>query len=706
MQRIEDLPHISIHFQEQTSNSLEFLIHLVRPKAMAPLALEKLPKSLYFFRYTKHLINTPFSIEIEVFSIKMRAALFDVRDTINLLYARRYIAKQLELIIGPFRDYNGGLFEKQQDHFEMVRLHLSSKIPNFDLFAEKVFYALHPFEKWFSLKIDDVEDLMRVFSTLIQNPASSITKSTASGLFTVVKTENRVDFLRFSQKETDDLSAYAQLTIGNYHYECFSGNLTAQSPVKEESTLRLVFQEGLPPSLNPHYSAGDMRCRLLNKMLFEGLTRLNHEGKPELAGARSCNVDQEGKVYTFHLRKAQWSNGEKVTAFDYATSWKWTLQDQVNHPELLFSIKNAKNFREKKCLLDEVGVRAIDPETLQIELEERDPQFLYKLAQPFYFPLFGSQREPKWFNGPYLVESMNKNGIKLGRNPYFWQSQTFEQVEVEWIHDIHKVYSLFKEGKVDWIGDPTCILSIDQVRELKSQNLLRSKKVPRRFCLQFNTKHPILRLTSMRRALSLAIDRTHICKEIFPYSIPAENRTYSKELAAAFFEEALRELKLNRKTFPTLTFSYSDQTRRDELASYLQTTWQNLFGIQIKLQRSNWNTFRSQLEHRNFEICGTIQDTLDEGSIHYLQRFEGANSWNFSQWSHLVYRELLIHAKKQSDPVKQNQLIASAKNILAEKIPFSPLFDYVHLYALNPRFECTVCDAEGCVDFSQGKLKV
>ncbi len=678
----QDMPHVSIHFQEQTSSSLEFLIHLVRPKATEPVALEKLPESLYYFRYSRHVLNIPFSIEIEAFSIKMQAQLFDVRDTINLLYARRYLAKQLEMIIGPFRDYNGGLFEKQQDHFEMVRLHLGSKIPYFDLFAEKVFYALHPFERWFSLSMDQVEDLFTIFSELIQDHRSYIAKSTYSGLFTVVKTEDRVDFLRYAQqknRESKELVAYAQLTIGNFHYECFSGQVTEQieeilkGPLSEDNTLRLVFQEGMPPSLNPHYSSGDMRCRLLNKMLFEGLTRLNESGDPELAGASEVRLSEDQLAYTFLLRKSHWSNGEKVTAFDYADSWKWALQDLVSHPELLFSIKNARKFREHKCPLDRVGIRVVDPETLQVELEERDPQFLHKLAQPFFFPLFGTQREPKWFNGPYLLEEMRKTGLKLGRNPYYWKHQKtdFESVEVQWIDENQSIYELFKQGKIDWIGDPLSMLSLPQIRELEKENRLRTNEVARCFNLHFNTKHPVLCSVAIRQSLSLAIDRAQICREIFPHSIPIQPTHYSRELAVVFFEEGLRQLGLNRTTFPTLTIAYPDLTRRDLLVEAIRDTWMKTLGIDVRIEKYTWNTLRSHLEKRNFEICGTIQDTIDEHSVQFLERFEGSNSWNFSQWSHLVYRELVGAAKKEADPIKQNELKSKAEGILAENVPCS-----------------------------------
>lgn len=708
MSHTKDIPHLSIHFQEQTSSSLEFLIHLVRPETKEPLPLEKLPEALYFFRYSHHVIHTPFSIEIDAFSIKMDAQIFDVRDSINLLYARRYLVKQLETIIGPFRDYNGGLFEKQQDHFEMVRLQLSYKIPYFDLFAEKVFYALHPFERWLSLSLKDVEELFSVFSELIRKRSSYTAASTPSGLFTVVKTENKIDFLRIGQN-TKNLVAYAQLTIGNFHYECFSGQVAEElqslieAPSVDEDVLRLVFQEGTPPSLNPHHSSSDMRCRLLSKMLFEGLTRLDETGEPMLAGAISFNLTEDHLVYTFKLRKASWSNGEKVTAIDYADSWRWALEDNVCHPEPLFTIKNARKYREGLCSFEDVGIKILDPDTLEVTLEAPDPEFFHKLAQPFFFPLFGHIREPKWFNGPYLVQEEREDLLKLCKNPYFWKDTHFETVEIKFIDTIDETYRLFLQGKVDWIGDPLTILSNDQMKELEKQKLLRKRQFHRRFSLLFNTKHPILCSVAIRQALSLSIDRAWISKEIFPYSEPLTPKNYSKELAIAFFEQGLKELNLSLRTFPEIIFNYSHQTRRDELALYLKNTWENTFGIHVRLEKEKWNQFRSRIERRKFQICGTIHDTINEHAVSYLERFEGTNSYNYSDWTNLVYRQLIEAAKLEDDPFKQHELKIRAQNILDENIPFSPLFNYVHLYALNPRLECPFFDSEGCVDFSQGR---
>jgi ABC-type oligopeptide transport system substrate-binding subunit len=112
------------------------------------------------------------------------------------------------------------------------------------------------------------------------------------------------------------------------------------------------------------------------------------------------------------------------------------------------------------------------------------------------------------------------------------------------------------------------------------------------------------------------------------------------------------------------------------------------------------------LEKRNFEICGSIQDTLNENSLSYLERFEGASSWNFAQWVHPHYRELLTQAKKTSDPIEQQQLTQKAKVLFAQNVPFTHLFDYVHLFAHHPRFECSAMDEEGCIDFSQGRTLI
>ncbi|RGS78812.1 peptide ABC transporter substrate-binding protein [Coprococcus sp. AF21-14LB] len=58
------------------------------------------------------------------------------------------------------------------------------------------------------------------------------------------------------------------------------------------------------------------------KQLFEGLTVSTADGfRPGIA--EKWDVSEDGKTYTFHLRKdAKWSDGSGVTAKDFEYSWR------------------------------------------------------------------------------------------------------------------------------------------------------------------------------------------------------------------------------------------------------------------------------------------------------------------------------------------------------------------------------------------------
>ncbi len=471
----------------------------------------------------------------------------------------------------------------------------------------------------------------------------------------------------------------------------------------EQKVLKLLFQEGRPPSLNPCHTFGEMRCRVLSKLLFEGLTRLDQHGNPELAGAAAILRSPDGYSYHFKLKPSYWSNGEKVTSVDYVMSVQYALSDLMSHPELLFMLKNAKSFREKKVSSKDLGIRAIDGETLQLTLEQPDSHFLHKLAKPFFFPLFGPMREPKWFNGPYLVRDQSNDRILLEKNPYYWDTKRpfFERIEIAWQNDIESIYSSFQEGKTDWIGEPLSILPPHFVELLKNEGNLHRQHVLRHFIICFNTRNPLLSSPSIRKALSLAIDRDFICHSIFPESVPVAPLHPNAEKANALFDEGLKELGMGRENLPPLTFSYSHQTRREMLAKFLQMTWQKILNIPIRLEQNEWNLFRNKLEKGSFEISGTVQEKLSEDAFEYYERAEGASSWNFSGWTHPFYRETIDAAEKETHAELKSQLLKAADQILIEEMPFTPLFDYTHLYAHRADLENYLIDPEGCVDFCQ-----
>ena len=98
-----------------------------------------------------------------------------------------------------------------------------------------------------------------------------------------------------------------------------------KSPQKEARPLRINFQEGDLPSLHPHDLVIYLRGLSIAKVLYEPLTRVNADGKVELAGAKSVELSPDKLRYTFVLRDNSWSDGTPVTAHQYENAWKSAL---------------------------------------------------------------------------------------------------------------------------------------------------------------------------------------------------------------------------------------------------------------------------------------------------------------------------------------------------------------------------------------------
>ena len=134
----------------------------------------------------------------------------------------------------------------------------------------------------------------------------------------------------------------------------------------------LTIAMGTKPCLDLHWNAGSTGASLMN-LLYEGLYRIT-ENSIELAGATSRDVSEDGLTWTFHLREdAKWYDGKPVTAGDYVYSMKRLVDPNVSSVYMIDYgqyIKNGLAISNGEKDLDELGVKAIDDYTLEIQLEE------------------------------------------------------------------------------------------------------------------------------------------------------------------------------------------------------------------------------------------------------------------------------------------------------------------------------------------------
>lgn len=207
---------------------------------------------------------------------------------------------------------------------------------------------------------------------------------------------------------------------------CFLLSLAGCKP--EDFKLYYEIQTDITTA-DPQLAQSDSEL-LLIKNLFEGLYRLNGDGKP-VAGAADCKISEDGRQYHFTLRKgAQWADGTPLTADDYAFGIARALTRATGAPyaQSLFGIQNAEAFYNGRVAFDKVGVRAESDRELTITLQEANANFPYILTAPCAMPCnreffsstngrYGLDKPSILSNGSFYLQFWDEeNGIVLHKD--------------------------------------------------------------------------------------------------------------------------------------------------------------------------------------------------------------------------------------------------------------------------------------------------
>lgn len=186
------------------------------------------------------------------------------------------------------------------------------------------------------------------------------------------------------------------------------------------------------PTLDPLFAENASTMRAL-QLVYEGLVRLDREGKVIPGIASQWSVADDSLKYTFRLRNNVYfhdSNvfnngvGRKLKASDVKFAFERMAMNSVpNHAAKLFMpiegfepyYREQHNvFIPKKRVLNGVrGIRAPNDTTVVITLEEHDPYFLQKVASPYalIYP-----REAITDNNPGLFRAVGTGPFTLSQN--------------------------------------------------------------------------------------------------------------------------------------------------------------------------------------------------------------------------------------------------------------------------------------------------
>lgn len=485
-----------------------------------------------------------------------------------------------------------------------------------------------------------------------------------------------------------------------------SGETTTEGGPKELNLL--VASE--PPSLHPGL-ATDTTSSAIIQNTFEGLMTMK-DGQAVEAGAESYEISDDLLTYTFKLRDAKWTNGDAVTAEDYAYSWKWVLnpENASEYASILYSIKGAEAYNTATGTVDDLGIKVIDPKTIEVTLEAPTPYFLELVAFKTMYPIHQATQEatPNWYtevdtivsNGAFkLTEWVHSGSMVLEKSDTYWDAATvkIDKVNIEMVESETTEMTKFENGEVDYLGSPYGTIALDSIDRLKADGSLNVEDYSGIYWYKLNTTDEVMKNVNIRKALALAIDRAGLIKNItkgeqqpalgiVPNAVQGfgDDEGYFKdadfETAKEYLAKGLEELGLASAKDLTINLSYNTSEGHAAIAQFVQQGWTTELGINVKLDNSEWQVYLEQLNQLDYQVgrMGWIADYND--AYTFLEMYNtAANGNNDTGWENAEYTALLKKSVVETDPAARIEILKQAEAIMVEEMPVAPIYFYTNL---------------------------
>ncbi|MED0959756.1 peptide ABC transporter substrate-binding protein [Bacillus paramycoides] len=478
------------------------------------------------------------------------------------------------------------------------------------------------------------------------------------------------------------------------------------------------------PTMDTSKSTDTLGAQILGNTM-EGLYRLDKDNKPIPAAAESSTKSEDGKKYTFKLRKdAKWSNGDPVTAKDFVFAWQRLLDKNTaaEYAFIAYYIKNAEAINKGEKPATELGAKAVDDYTLEVELEKPVPYFLNLLAFPSYYPLnekfvkekgdkYGLEADTTVYNGPFVMSSWkHEQGWQLKKNDKYWDNKTVKLEEINYsvVKEVATKVNLYDTGSIDFT-----LLSGEFVDKYKSnKDEYGEYAESSTFFLRLNQKRngqdTPLKSKKLREAIALSVDKKGLANVILNNGSKATDQLVPKGLAtgpdgkdyqdtfknglkydpkkgAAAWEAAKKELGKDQVTIELL--SYDDGTAK-KIADYVKDQIEkNLKGVTINTKIQPFKQKLKLETAQDYEIsyAGWSPDYADP--MTFIDMFESKSPYNQMSYSNPKYDEMVEKAGNElmGDAKKRWETLGKAEKLfLEEDAGLVPLYQTGRAYVMKP----------------------
>jgi oligopeptide transport system substrate-binding protein len=496
-----------------------------------------------------------------------------------------------------------------------------------------------------------------------------------------------------------------------------------------EQILRYAIVQD-PATLDPNAAQDSESISILGN-LHRGLVYYDENMQVVPALAESWEISEDSQTLTFHLRDAQYSNGDPIVAGDFVYSWRrladprtaapysYVMGEVEGAPELLAmaGADPAPSDADIDAALDGLGVEATDDSTLVVQLNTPATYFLTALALWVFVPIqeswITSENATEAANyvssGPFMLGTWDHNSqIILTPNPnWYGTAPTLTEVQLSIVADLAAIQAGYEAGELDAVNP----VDTPDIQRVKDDPLLSPEysEVPTLAITYYNYNNgtdpsgegTLARCQdpkacpttnkNFRIALTQAIDKDafiaatfaglgQVANSIVMPGIPGYDETidpypFDLDAANASMDTALQELGFaSAAEIPPLKFGFNTGGGHEPRVAFLAEAWRQAFGLETEQIGSDFAVFLTQRTAGEYDIArnGWGADYPHANNqLNGLFNCGGGN--NDNQYCNPAFDELLAQAAVEPDQDAQAEIYKEAQRILMDDAATLPL---------------------------------
>ncbi len=480
-----------------------------------------------------------------------------------------------------------------------------------------------------------------------------------------------------------------------------------------------------PLDLNPVHVTDTSSARITSQ-IFENLVQVDANGEIEPCLAETWTVSENGRLYTFNLRKGvrfhktneggtqTANNGREVKAEDWVWTFNYIVSRDTNSERAYFldMIKGYEQFQNG--ITDHLaGVRAKDDYTLEIELDHAFAPFINILTYSTFVVLPREDVE-KWgdvFNfhpvgtGPFKFEKwVQDDRVVLSKNDHYWRTDNegnrlpyLDGLEFRVVPDLAIQWTEFTQGNFDSIeqvDDPY----YREAKEKYADSFYEKPEMGIYFYGMAMELEPFRDNKALRQAMNYAIDREALVDMVrdgrgipakgvippgmFGYNPDFEGYTYDpdkarKLLADAGYPDGIK-ITLQCHTG-------GDIHRR--IAEALQQQYEKV-GIDLEIRNIDPSALYGLIDQNSvslFNLGWDIEYPDPDGFLY--PAFHSKNHGllgNIVRFSNDDVDRLLEEARVETDTGNRRKLYQEVEKLIVEEAPWVFIYHYIADQVMQP----------------------